>query len=79
MNNSKEKTMDLQAKYDKAMDLLSRAENRIDVDAPDASWLEEYYSLTGDHMICTEEGWTPGDIKPEIHSDDILMEVNAPQ
>lgn len=70
--------MDLQAKYDKAMDLLSRAEERMDVDAPDANWLGEYYSLTGDHMILTEEGWTPGDNKPEIHPDGILMEVNAP-
>lgn len=77
--NKKEKQMDLQAKYDKAMDLLSRAENRMDAEAPDATWMEEYYVLTGDHMICTEEGWTPGENKPDIHPDDILMEVNAPQ
>lgn len=29
--------------------------------APDKSWLKEYYSITGDHMVLTEYGWIPAD------------------
>jgi hypothetical protein len=87
MNTTKENTMDLQAKYDKAMDLLNRASEKMDEPqaVPDANWLGEYYTLTGDHMICTEEGWEPGEGKaeymkdPDFDSTNILMEVNAPQ
>jgi hypothetical protein len=48
----------------KAMDLLDRAANRLaDDTAPDARWWKDLFLLTGQHMVCTEEGWEDGACK----------------
>lgn len=76
---------ELQANFDKAMELLKRVVEK-ETPAPDAQWFTDYFTLTGDHMILTEEGWEPGDVK-KVYMDDweknpdwsnpILSEVNA--
>jgi hypothetical protein len=78
--------MTLEEKYAKAMELLDRMV-ATEVPVPDHKWCVEYWELTGDHMILTDEGWESGDVKqsyldewaknPEW-SDPILDEVNAP-
>jgi hypothetical protein len=51
-------------------------------DAPDRNWWRDYYLLTGDHMVCTEEGWVPAEMNArEVTGEDpdeVLDEVNAP-
>ena len=72
--------MTLEEKYDKAMDLLERVAVYIER-SPDTNWWRDYFLLTGDHMICTDEGWQPGEAKASLigeYGDDyILEEVNA--
>jgi hypothetical protein len=42
----------------------------------------DYYESTGEHMILTDEGWEPGEVKEsyidEIGPEAILDEVNCP-
>jgi hypothetical protein len=63
------------------MSLIERAASFFESCAPDTSWFEEYFSLTGDHMILTEEGWEPASAKREYLKDDPnwepIKEVNA--
>ncbi|HXF12252.1 MAG TPA: hypothetical protein VN517_03805 [Terriglobales bacterium] len=50
--------------------------------APGHQLWRDYYEFCGDHMIRTDEGWEPGEVKqPYMDSDPdaILDEVNAPQ
>lgn len=52
--------------------------------APDPTWYREYYMLTGDHMVLTEEGWipaacnTPEHLGADYDPAEVLDEVNAP-
>jgi hypothetical protein len=62
-----------------AMDLLERAEPKFEDGGPDVDWHRDFFLLTGDHMICTDEGWQPGDTEPRPDADEILCEVNAPE
>jgi hypothetical protein len=64
---------------EKAFDLLERAVGMMEHAAPDKTWFEEYFALTGEHMILTEDGWTEGAAKPDYLPEEILAEVNAPQ
>jgi hypothetical protein len=68
--------------YVKAMCLLASAAEQMEDKPPTESWLREYFELTGDHMVCTEEGWQPGENKEALicdyGEDHILDEVNAP-
>jgi len=67
----------------KALDLLERAV-ADEIRAPDPQWFRDYFLLTGQHMILTDEGWEDGSSKPAyIEGNDgdasvILDEVNAP-
>lgn len=70
-----------------ATDLLNRAADDMEDRSPDTTWLRDYFTLTGEHMILTDEGWEPGDAKQTYlddwakhpqWSDPILDEVNAP-
>lgn len=74
-------------KLTKAMDLLKRAAEDMETTVPDENWCREYFLLTGEHMICTDEGWDPGSSKQSYIDnleegesiDDVIMdEVNAP-
>jgi len=47
--------------------------------APSRDWLKRFYLTTGDHMICTDEGWTLGSSKSEYSPEYITDEVNAPK
>lgn len=72
----------IEEKLAKAMDLLMRAEDRLaDDTAPDPTWWFDLFTLTGDHMVLTEEGWEPGECKEsliaEYGEDHILDEVNG--
>jgi len=62
----------------RAMNLLERAKPKFEDGGPDAEWHRDFFLLAGDHMICTDEGWQPGDTEPAPDPDDILDEVNAP-
>lgn len=44
--------------------------------APDKTWFREFYKLSGDHMVLTEEGWAPPD---RAEGMEILDEVNPKQ
>jgi hypothetical protein len=74
--------MTQEEKYAKAMDLLNRAADKMEDESPDRTWLGEFYELTGDHMICTKEGWEDGENKQSYidggQEDSIICEVNAP-
>jgi hypothetical protein len=64
-----------------AQDLLKRAANFIECNAPDEDWWKEYYLFTGEHMILGEEGWCEAAAYDGLSADDfgeILDEVNAP-
>lgn len=63
--------------YHKAMHLLERAV-ATEMPAPDKTWFQEYFALTGEHMILTDEGWTSGNDKAACKPEEILDEVNAP-
>lgn len=50
--------------------------------APDDNWLRDWYLVTGDHMVRTEEGWIPAEMNTREHTGEdpmeVLEEVNAP-
>lgn len=69
--------------------LLNRIVGQIgDVPIHDPTWWREYYLFSGEHMICSDEGWEPGDSKQSYIdlaesegvrlSSFIIDEVNAP-
>ena len=69
-------------KYRAAMDLLDRAAVVLEERPQDTNWLRDFYLLTGDHMILTDEGWESGEAKDNVieqfGNDAIYDEVNAP-
>jgi len=69
-------------KAKRAEQLLEHLIEFVDEEAPDPYWWRDYFVLTGDHMILTEEGWEPGESKAKYQADDPkwepLDEVNAP-
>lgn len=75
--------MTLKQKHELAVNLLDRAAEAMEESSPDPLWLEQYYSLTGAHMIMTEEGWEPGEYRQsyvnEGGEEAILAEINAPK
>lgn len=76
--------MTTEEKLEKAMSLLERAADRLSDDtSPDVEWWTDWFELTGEHMILTDEGWEPGSIKAELIEEygfeAILDEVNAPE
>jgi hypothetical protein len=66
-----------------AMSLLERVAGWLEGQAPDSTWWKDYFALTGDHMILTDEGWESGAGKAAYIAEDAdwkpLDEVNAPQ
>jgi hypothetical protein len=64
-------------RFGTAMRLLERA-IATEMPAPDEKWFQEYFALTGEHMVLTEEGWIPGKDKAAHRPEEILDEVNAP-
>lgn len=79
---------DLQAKLTAAnerigepLDLVKRAADHCSDNPPDREWFRDLYLITGDHMVLTDEGWEPGNVKDELikeyGADAILDEVNA--
>jgi hypothetical protein len=65
----------------RSLELLDSIHCLIDEHAPDGKWFKDYFTLTGDHMVLTEEGWELGeDIYAELPANrpEILDEVNAP-
>jgi hypothetical protein len=63
---------------EKAFELLERATAFMENESPDKTWLEEYFALTGEHMILTDEGWTTGKDRSAFRPEEILAEVNSP-
>lgn len=71
----------------RAADYFSSAET-----TPDKDWFKDFYLLTGEHMVLTDEGWEFGASKEDIiawaeedarrsgveYEDPILDEINAP-
>lgn len=74
--------MTTKQKLEKAMDLLNRVEAGEAIVHRDFNWYRDFYLLTGDHMVRTDEGWEDGDGKQTYidsgDEDAILEEVNAP-
>jgi hypothetical protein len=71
-----------QAQFDRCMDLLDKLMEFGFFDpAPDENWFRDYYTLTGDHVVLTEEGWIPADQNTvEVTGEEpmeIFDEVNA--
>lgn len=73
------------AAYEKAMDLLERAEicmSSADT-SPDKTWYRELFVLNGEHMVLTEEGWIPADQNTRevtgVDPVEIFDEVNKPK
>jgi hypothetical protein len=64
-------------RFGKAMGLLERVV-ATEMSAPDKTWFQEYFALTGEHMVLTDEGWIPGSDKSSLPPEEILVEVNAP-
>ena len=56
------------------MDLV--AEIFAEREAPDKTWWQDLYSLTGEHMVLTDEGWCPAEFVEDPC--EVLLEVNAP-
>jgi hypothetical protein len=46
--------------------------------APDKRWFKDWFLITGEHMILTEEGWMPADMNGGEEPMEVLDEVNAP-
>lgn len=48
----------------------------------DPDWYGDYYTITGDHMHCTEEGWIPAEMNTFEYTGyepmEVLYEVNKP-
>ncbi len=44
--------------------------------APDAQWMRDFFKLTGDHAVLTEDGWMEA-----VHAEgyEVLEEINAPK
>lgn len=62
-----------------ALGLLERALPRFeDATAPDTQWFKDYFLLTGEHMVLTDEGWIHGKNAENLPADLRLDEVNAP-
>lgn len=64
----------LQIALEVAGDLLNET-------APDRTWARDFFSLTKDHWVLTDEGWIPGEFNTWAHTGaepmEVLMEVNA--
>lgn len=65
------------------MDLLERAGEKLGEDPPDTHWWEDWFTLIGEHVILTDEGWEPGANKDSYLKagmpEAILGELNAPE
>ena len=55
--------MSKKQRQDKILNLLERAAQFMEEQAPDATWWKEYFQVIGVHMILTEEGWESGESK----------------
>lgn len=55
---------------------------KMDV-GPDENWFKDYWRLTGDHMVLTEEGWIPAEFNALEYTGEqpmeVLDEVNKPE
>ncbi len=69
--------MTTEKKLTLAMGLLERAV-ATEMSAPDKTWFQEYFSLTGEHMILTDEGWETGGAREIYQPGEVLDEINAP-
>lgn len=62
--------------------LLKRAAQKLGDNPPDSEWFRDFYLITGEHMVLTEEGWQAGAEKQslidEYGADYIQDEVNVP-
>jgi hypothetical protein len=69
-------------KLKRAMEVLTSLEDIIGDRAPDTEWWGEYFTLTGDHMHLTEEGWIPAEMNTLAATGseplEVIGEVNAP-
>lgn len=73
-------------KLEEVMSLLHRAAEYMESQAPDEMWWREYFLLTGEHMILTDEGWESASVKESYEREAAehgeswkpLDEVNAP-
>lgn len=54
----------------------------VDEHGPDEDWYRDYFTVTGQHVILTDEGWEPADMKASHLEFDPkwepLDELNAP-
>lgn len=58
--------------------VMEAADYFADRPAPSRDWWRRYYLTTGDHMICTKEGWESGENKASYDPAAIVDEVNSP-
>ena len=62
-----------------AVSLLERAAEYLGDNPPDTDWFRDYYLLTGDHVILTDEGWEPASCKEQLLTDggEVYEELNG--
>lgn len=70
--------LSLEERNTKAMDLLERVLPMLEHSAPDKTWFKDFFALTGEHAILTDEGWQTDVTRDDFENDEILDEVNAP-
>jgi hypothetical protein len=67
---------------DRFVEVYGEVPLRGSMQEPGMQLWRDYYAWTGDHMILSDEGWEPGEVKQsylnEYGPDAILDEVNAP-
>lgn len=67
---------------ERAKELLGSLMEFFLEEAPDREWWKDYFTVTGEHMQLTEEGWIPASENTReatgVESLEVLFEVNAP-
>lgn len=71
-----------QHKVERGLEVLDHLTDLFE-EGPDENWWRDFYLLTGDHMVCTNEGWIPAHMNTKKYTgyppEEIMDEVNAPK
>ena len=68
-------------RLDHTMRLLEKLADLTDL-GPDPEWFRDYFTLTGSHYVCLDEGWIPAECNTLEYTgeepEEVYDEVNAP-
>lgn len=75
--------IDEEHKFHRLMACLDALRTIVDEHGPDEDWYRDYFTLTGDHMVLTDEGWVPAEMNTREYTGydpaEVLDEINAPR